>query len=102
MSLTVSDDRFEAMLAGDEIELSAELSDEAIGKMRYNRDREFSFPRWNYSMASRSWKSTKPIHDRRGRLTDAGKDSGWGWLAVTEIKRNKLKSSASQRQTCSR
>lgn len=44
MSLTVSDDRFDAMLAGDEIELSAELSDEAIEKMRYNRDREFSFP----------------------------------------------------------
>ena len=44
MSLTVSDDRFDAMLAGDEIELSAELSDSAIENMRYNRGREFYFP----------------------------------------------------------
>lgn len=44
MSLTVPDDRFDAMLAGDEIELDEELSDAAVEKMRYNREREFYFP----------------------------------------------------------
>jgi hypothetical protein len=48
MSLTVSDDRFDAMLASGEIELAAELSDSAIEKMRYNRGREFYHPEMEY------------------------------------------------------
>lgn len=48
MSLTVSDDRFDAMLSNGELELDAELSDEAIEKMRYNRGRDFSHPEMEY------------------------------------------------------